>query len=120
MPLELGRCLLVLGTAQRRARQRRAAAATLDEAIDVLTRLGAMRWADLAHTQRTRLTHAAADTLTPTEQRITDLVAQGRTNAEIAAALLISPKTVEANLTRIYRKLGIRRRVDIARRRDIG
>jgi DNA-binding CsgD family transcriptional regulator len=81
----------------------------------VLTQLGAVCWADLAQAQSARLTHAAAATLTPTEQRIADLVAQGQTNAEIAAALLISPKTVECNLTRIYRKLGIRRRVDLAR-----
>ena len=51
----------------------------------------------------------------PTEQRITDLAASGHTNPEIAATLYISIKTVEANLTRIYRKLGARSRTDLAR-----
>jgi DNA-binding CsgD family transcriptional regulator len=118
LPLELGRCLLTMGTAQRRARQRRAAAASLDEAVDLLAGMGAVCWANLATAQRARLTHASEETLTPTEQRIADLVVQGRTNAEIAAALMISTKTVEANLTRIYRKLGVRRRMDLTRRRD--
>lgn len=54
-------------------------------------------------------------TLTPTERRIADLVAAGQTNPEIAATLYISVKTVEANLTRIYRKLGYRGRVELAR-----
>jgi DNA-binding CsgD family transcriptional regulator len=54
--------------------------------------------------------------LTPTERRIADHVAAGHSNTEIAAALYISIKTVEANLTRIYRKLGLRGRVDLARR----
>lgn len=53
--------------------------------------------------------------MTTTERRIAALVASGHTNAEIAAALYVSVKTVEANLTRIYRKLGLRSRVDLAR-----
>jgi DNA-binding CsgD family transcriptional regulator len=116
LPLELGRCLLVLGTAQRRTRRRRDAAATLDEAITVFEQLGAPCWTTLARDQRDRLAHAALDILTPTEQRIADLVAHGYTNAEIAAALLIKVKTVEGTLTRIYRKLGMRSRIDLARR----
>jgi DNA-binding CsgD family transcriptional regulator len=114
--LELGRCLLILGTAQRRARQRRTAAQTLDDAISVFKQLGAQCWADLANAERARLVHAAEEILTPAEQRISDLVRLGRTNAEIAATLLISVKTVEGALTRIYRKLGVRGRVDLARR----
>jgi DNA-binding CsgD family transcriptional regulator len=54
--------------------------------------------------------------LTPTERRIAELVASGHSNPQIAATLYISVKTVEANLTRIYRKLGLRGRVDLARR----
>ena len=116
-PLQLGRCLLVLGTAQRRHRDRLTAATTLDESIAVLTRLGAVQWASLAQDQRARLVHSSTEVLTPAEQRIADLVAQGATNAEIAANLLISVKTVEANLTRIYRKLGVRNRISLARHR---
>ena len=116
LPFELGRCLLVLGTAQRKARQRRAAAASLDEAMAIFAGLGAPRWQALAAAQRARLAPGPDHALTATEQRIAGLVAGGQTNPEIAAALYISVKTVEANLTRIYRKLGLRSRVDLARR----
>ena len=115
LPLELGRCLLALGTAQRKARQRRDAAATLDEAAAVFDGLGARRWQALAQAQRARLAPGHDDSLTPTERRIADLVSAGQTNTEIAATLYISVKTVEANLTRIYRKLGLRSRIDLAR-----
>jgi len=115
LPFELGRCLLVLGTAQRKARQRRQAAATLDEAAATFAGLGARQWQALAEAQRARLAPGPGNELTPTERRIADLVAAGHSNPEIAAALYISVKTVEANLTRIYRKLGLRSRVDLAR-----
>ena len=55
-----------------------------------------------------------ADQLTPTEERIRALVATGLTNAEVAGRLSISAKTVEANLTRIYRKLEVRNRSELA------
>jgi len=116
LPFELGRCLLVLGTAQRKARQRRDAAASLDDAIATFAGLGAPRWQALAAAQRARLAPGPDQALTATEQRIASLVAAGQTNPQIAAALYISVKTVEANLTRIYRKLGLRGRVDLARR----
>jgi len=115
LPFELGRCLLALGTAQRKARQRRDAAATLEEAAAVFAALGAPQWQALAQAQRARLAPRPGTTLTPTEQRIADLVAAGQTNPEIAATLYVSVKTVEANLTRIYRKLGLRSRVELAR-----
>jgi DNA-binding CsgD family transcriptional regulator len=115
LPFELGRCLLMLGTAQRKARQRRDAAATLDEAAAVFATLGARRWQALAQAQRARLAPGHDDSLTPAERRIADLVAAGHSNPEIAATLYVSVKTVEANLTRIYRKLGLRSRVDLAR-----
>jgi DNA-binding CsgD family transcriptional regulator len=116
LPVERGRSLVVLGTAQRRVRQRLAAAHTLDEAIEVFTQLGAERWAMRARAERARLVHTAVDLLTPAEQRIAELVALGHSNTEIAATLLISIKTVEGTLTRIYRKLRLRGRVDLARR----
>ena len=52
--------------------------------------------------------------LTPTERRITDAAARGLNNKEIAAAVHISVKTVEANLTRAYAKLGVRSRTELA------
>jgi DNA-binding CsgD family transcriptional regulator len=118
LPLELGRCLLILGTAQRKARRRREAAISLDDAIITFGRLGATRWQELAEAQRARLAAGKDDSLTPTERRIAELVAAGHSNSEIAATLFISVKTVEANLTRIYRKLGVRGRVDLARNRQ--
>jgi DNA-binding CsgD family transcriptional regulator/tetratricopeptide (TPR) repeat protein len=117
LPFELGRCLLALGTAQRKARQRRDAAATLDEAAAVFDGLGARRWQALAQAQRARLAPGPDNALTPTERRIADLVAAGQSNPEIAATLYVSVKTVESNLTRIYRKLGLRSRVELARSR---
>jgi DNA-binding CsgD family transcriptional regulator len=116
LPFELGRCLLVLGTAQRRSRRRQAAADTLDEAVAVFDHLGAPRWSELGRRERARLVHSSKDTLTPTEQRVADLASQGLTNTEIASALLVSVKTVESNLTRVYRKLGVRGRVELTRR----
>ena len=55
------------------------------------------------------------DRLASTERQVAALVLEGATNREIAARLFISVKTVEATLTRVYRKLGIRSRVDIVR-----
>ena len=54
--------------------------------------------------------------LTPVEQRIADLVAAGQTNREVAAATFTSVRTVESHLGRIYRKLGIRSRTELAAR----
>jgi DNA-binding NarL/FixJ family response regulator len=54
-------------------------------------------------------------TLAGVERRVAVLVAEGATNREIAARLFVSVKTVEAALTRTYRKLGVRSRVDVAR-----
>jgi DNA-binding NarL/FixJ family response regulator len=56
--------------------------------------------------------------LTPTEERVAGLVAEGRSNKEVAEALFVSVRTVEANLTRIYSKLGIRSRTELASRRS--
>ena len=116
LPFELGRCLLILGTAQRKARQRRNAAVSLDEAAATFGDLGAPRWQALAAAQRARLAPGGDEGLTPAERRIAELAASGHSNPEIAAVLFISSKTVEANLTRIYRKLGVRGRVDLPRR----
>ncbi|HYY64573.1 MAG TPA: helix-turn-helix transcriptional regulator, partial [Gaiellaceae bacterium] len=54
--------------------------------------------------------------LTPTERRVAELVAEGRTNREVAAALYVTPRTVEGTLSRVYTKLGVRSRTELARR----
>ena len=78
---------------------------------------GSPLWAARARTELARLDNAsgATATLTATEQRVAELAAAGHTNRDIAATLFISPKTVEANLARTYRKLGIRSRSQLAR-----
>jgi DNA-binding CsgD family transcriptional regulator len=58
----------------------------------------------------------AGERLTPQEARVADLVAQGGTNAEVAAQMFVSPSTVEYHLHKVYRKLGIRSRTQLARR----
>jgi DNA-binding CsgD family transcriptional regulator len=115
MPLELGRTLLVLGQVRRRRRERRAAAATLEQAVEIFERVGARLWADRARSELERCgrRRVDADELTPTERRVAELAAAGSTNREIADALFVSPKTVEANLARVYRKLDIRSRAEL-------
>ena len=54
--------------------------------------------------------------LTATEERVAALVAAGRTNREVADALFMAPKSVEANLSRIYRKLEVHSRAELATR----
>jgi len=117
-PFELGRTLLALGNVQRRRRQKQAATASLHRAQAIFEQLGADGWATRAVDEMHRAAvHAAeADHLTPTEERVARLVGAGRTNREIAAALFITVKAVEANLTRIYAKLEVRSRTELALR----
>jgi DNA-binding CsgD family transcriptional regulator len=118
-PLEIARTLLALGTEQRRAKQRRAARESLTAAIAAFGDLSAALWAERARTELARLGGRRAadrDELTETERRIAELAAEGRPNREIAAALFVSERTVESNLTRAYRKLGVRSRTELARR----
>ena len=118
MPFELGRTLLVLGAAQRRAKQRRAARESLEEALALFERLGAPLWAAKARAELGRIAGRApaSDGLTPAEARIAERVARGLSNREVAAELVIEVHTVEAALTRIYGKLGVRSRAELARR----
>ncbi|HEY9304872.1 MAG TPA: LuxR C-terminal-related transcriptional regulator [Mycobacterium sp.] len=115
MPFERARTQLLLGQLQRRQRHREAATATLREAQDTFERLGTTLWADRAKAELARgmSGRRRADGLTPSEQRVADLAVTGMTNRDIAAALFISPKTVEVNLSRIYHKLGIRSRLEL-------
>lgn len=118
-PFDRARTLLVLGTTQRRAKQRAEARTTLESALAVFEELGAALWADRARAEIARLGGRRArdrDELTETERRIAELAADGRSNREIAGELFVSERTVEANLTRAYRKLGVRSRTELARR----
>ena len=116
MPAELGRTLLALGRLHRRRNERRRAQELLERAVSVLDAAGALGWAGVARDELTRARgwrgHAAR--LTPTERTICELAGSGMRNREIAAQLFLSDKTVEANLSRSYRKLGVRSRTELA------
>lgn len=111
------RTLLVHGQHQRRRRQRRKARASLEEAARLFEQVGCAQWASRARAEieQLGLKPTDSDQLTATEQRVADLAASGMTVKEVAAALIVSPKTIEAHITAIYRKLGIHSRAELAR-----
>ena len=116
-PFERARTLLVQGSIQRRANRRRAARTTLEEALSEFERLGAALWAERARAELARIggRTSSADELTPSERRVAELVVEGRTNREVAAALFLTKRTVETHLTHVYAKLGVRSRTELAR-----
>jgi DNA-binding CsgD family transcriptional regulator len=116
-PFELARTLLALGQIQRRVRRRRDARASLERALAVFERLGASVWAERARGELARIGGRAPSggDLSASERRTAELVAEGRSNKEVAAALFVTPKTVETTLSRIYAKLGIHSRTELAR-----
>ena len=118
MSIERARTLLVKGVVERRARRRGDAKRSFEQALEIFEQAGARRWADraCAELKRTGLRRSSGDQLTEAERRVAELAATGLTNREVAAALYMSPKTVGANLTRIYRKLGIRSRAELGAR----
>jgi len=117
-PFELARTLLALGTVQRRAQQKRAARESLQLAADIFERLGAHLWLQKARSELRRIggRTASDDQLSETERRIVALVAAGRRNSEVAAELSLSPNTVAWNLSKVYRKLGVSSRTELAAR----
>jgi DNA-binding CsgD family transcriptional regulator len=118
-PFELGRTLLCLGSARRRARHKRLARDALEEASAIFERLGARLWAPKAESELRRISgrpRASEKDLTEMESRVAALAAGGRSNKEIAAALFVSVHTVSAHLSRVYGKLGIRSRAQLAAR----
>nr|WP_090344716.1 AAA family ATPase [Mycolicibacterium malmesburyense]CRL76454.1 LuxR family transcriptional regulator [Mycolicibacterium malmesburyense] len=117
MPFERARTLLVLGQIERRQRKKDSASAHLQEAMETFERLDIPLWAARARAEISRANVGPQRTgeLTPSEQRVAELVASGMKNRDVAATLFISPKTVEANLARIYRKLGIKSRAELGR-----
>jgi len=117
-PLERGRTLLGLGVVRRQGQQRTAARAALEQALAIFEELGARLWAEKARTELRRISgrRPADDELTESEFRVASLAAEGRSNKEIAAELFMGVSTVEAHLSRVYRKLGIRSRASLADR----
>jgi len=110
-PLERARTLLCLGVVRRQAQQKRTSRDALEQALQMFEELGARLWAEKAGSELRRISgrRPASEELTESERRVAELAAQGRTNKEIAAELFMGVSTVEAHLSRVYRKLGVRR-----------
>ena len=122
LPFETARTQLVFGERLRRGGRRVDARAQLRDALDTFERLGAEPWSERARAElettgeRVRRRRGApTDELTPQELRVALVVARGASNREAAAALFLSPKTIEFHLRNVYRKLGIRSRTELVR-----
>jgi DNA-binding NarL/FixJ family response regulator len=109
--LESARTLLCLGSVRRQAQQKRAAREALELALLKFEEIGARLWAEKARAELARISGRtpAVEELTETERRVAELAARGRTNKQIAAELYMGLSTVEAHLSHVYRKLGVRR-----------
>ncbi|HEY7795154.1 MAG TPA: AAA family ATPase [Gaiellaceae bacterium] len=117
LPYDLARHLLLRGTVERRLKQKQASRQSLLRARDIFSALGATPWLERTDSELARVAaRPAPKDLSETERRIAELAASGLTNREIAQAAFVSPKTVEANLARVYRKLGIRSRAELGAR----
>jgi DNA-binding CsgD family transcriptional regulator len=115
-PFELARTLLVKGEVERRAKQRRRARSSIERSLEIFDDLGARLWVERARADLARVGGGPAQAeLTPTEQRVASLVAEGKTNREVAAELFVTLKTVEANLSRVFHKMGVRSRAELIR-----
>ena len=121
-PFERGRALLVQGMTLRRMKRKSEARRSLEAALAVFERLPAPLWSDRCRDEISRigLRRTSPGDLTEGERRVAELAAFGLTNREVAARLYLSPKTVEANLARAYRKLGIHSRAELGARLGAG
>lgn len=124
-PLEHARALTELGAALRRAGHRSEARQQLRSALDLAHRLGGTAVADQARDELTiagarprRAATRGRDALTPSELRVAELAAAGRTNRQIAESLFLTLRTVETHLTSSYAKLAITSRGQLAARLD--
>jgi DNA-binding NarL/FixJ family response regulator len=118
-PFEHARTLHIHGRIERNARNWGAARAALVDALQRFDLLGAAHWseqvaADLARLPGRRPVDSAA--LTTREREIAELAASGLTNKDVAGRLFLSVRTIEANLSKVYAKLGVRSRTELANR----
>ena len=123
--VELARALADYGAALRRAGQRTRARESLERALDLAHYCGARRIAAWARGELVavgakprREAITGRDALTVGELRVARLAMEGRTNREIAQSLFITTKTASAHLSRVYRKLGVSRRSELAKALD--
>jgi len=118
-PVPLGRALLSLGSTQRRRQHKAHARRSLERAVALFDEAGAVIWRDRARRELGRIggrSAPAGDNLSPTESEIVRLVAVGYSSKQVAHDLHLSVKTVEWNLSKIYRKLGVRSRAELIAR----
>ncbi|WP_199510011.1 AAA family ATPase [Nucisporomicrobium flavum] len=119
-PVEQAHALLVQGGAERRRRRYAAARVAIGAALALFLAAEAKPWTEQTQRALARTEGTAAPPadfgLTATEARIAGLVREGASNREIATQLFLSVKTVEATLTRVYRKLGVRSRTQLSQR----
>ena len=88
----------------------------LEAASSAFDGLGAASWASEARAELTRLGgRQRIEGMSPSEQRVAALVAEGRTNRDIAAALFLTERTVASHLTHVYAELGVRSRTELVR-----
>jgi DNA-binding CsgD family transcriptional regulator/tetratricopeptide (TPR) repeat protein len=117
MPFELGRTLLLSGVIERRAKRKSAARAALAEALRIFEQVGTPLWADKARLELTQVTAGSrAGGLTGTERRVAALIAEGKTNREVAAAMFVTENTVQTHLRHIFQKTGVKSRTELAAR----
>ena len=117
VPLEQARTQLAYGTLRRRLREHAAARTELEGSIAAFEKIGATAWLRQASDELARIpgrVRRPEGELTEAEQRTAELVAAGNSNKEVATILVLSVKTVEMTLTRVYRKLGVRSRSELA------
>jgi DNA-binding CsgD family transcriptional regulator len=116
-PFGRGRALLALGIVRRRIRQKRPAREAIEAALEAFETIGASGWAAKARAELGRFSgRTREEGLTAAERRVAALVAEGRTNREVAAALFLGERTVASHLNHIYAKLGVRSRTELALR----
>jgi DNA-binding CsgD family transcriptional regulator len=121
-PFEHARTHLAYGETLRRARRRADARTPLRTALDTFDQLGATPWADRARTELRACGHTVrrrddprTDQLTPQEMHVARFVADGLTNADVAARLFLSRRTVDFHLRNVFTKLGITSRTELVR-----
>lgn len=120
VPFERARTMLTKGVVHRRMKEKRSAAIALGEAVAAFDALGAVGWSARADAELRRIGRrpSASLELTETERRVATLAASGLTNRQVAEQAFMSPKTVEANLAKVYRKLEISSRAELGARME--
>jgi ATP/maltotriose-dependent transcriptional regulator MalT len=123
-PVERGRILLALGSVQRRLKQRRSSRELLGAAIACFEGASAVVWTERATAELARVSGrvpSAVGELTVTERRVAELVASGLSNRAAAAQLVVTVRTIESTLTKVYAKLGVESRTQlVSKLRDDG